>query len=126
MNTPHTLGHIGWSPDYKSTPKLPAIGNLQPVDQRRIVRSLPVTTGFFWWRETSNDEWRVIHVISHELDGAVTNPDYLSTYDVHHHRWSGRSMRCWREYDPIGEWCEILPPNTPDQERKSPASDGSI
>ena len=25
-NTPHTVGHVGWSPDYKSTPKLPAIG----------------------------------------------------------------------------------------------------
>lgn len=38
MNTPHTLGLIGWSPDYKSSSKLPAIGELQPVDQRRIVR----------------------------------------------------------------------------------------
>jgi hypothetical protein len=79
--------------------------------QERLVRSLPDTPGFFWWRETCNDAWRVIHVISHELDGAVTDPDYLSTYDVHHHRWSGRSIRCWREYDSIGEWCEILPPN---------------
>ena len=24
MKTPYTLGHIGWPPDYKSTPKLPA------------------------------------------------------------------------------------------------------
>lgn len=27
-NTPHTVGHVGWSPDYKSTPKLPATGKL--------------------------------------------------------------------------------------------------
>ena len=26
--TPITVGHVGWSPDYKSTPKLPATGTL--------------------------------------------------------------------------------------------------
>jgi hypothetical protein len=26
--TPITVGHVGWSPDYKSTPKLPATGKL--------------------------------------------------------------------------------------------------
>jgi hypothetical protein len=93
--------------DTQKTCESPSSGSPLP----RLVRNLPETPGFFWWRENSNDEWRVIHVISHELDGAVTNPEYLSTYDVHHHRWSGRSMGCWREHDPIGEWCEILPPN---------------
>jgi hypothetical protein len=32
MNTPHTVGHVGWSPDYKSTPTLSQLKGLRPSD----------------------------------------------------------------------------------------------
>ena len=36
-NTPHTVGHVGWSPDYKSSSMPPVTGKLMPVVQRRLV-----------------------------------------------------------------------------------------
>lgn len=50
MNTQHTLGHIGWSPDYKSQPMPSMTGKLKLDPQNNPVRPL-------WMKGGKENDW---------------------------------------------------------------------
>ncbi len=68
---------------------------------------LPDIAGFFWWRKSAADAWRMVQVINFGDDG----DPHLMTYDVQHNSWSGRTLINWAEFFPVGEWQQVTPPN---------------
>jgi hypothetical protein len=82
-------------------------GGSRSVDH--IVRHLPSEEGFYWWRENPERTWRMVQVV--DFASSVEDKAHLMTYDVQNHSWSGRSLKGWAEYFPIGEWLHVRLPN---------------
>lgn len=68
-----------------------------------IPQGLPDTAGFYWWRETEADEWRMVQWVDFG-DG------HLVSYDIEKKLWGGRSMHAWQKHDPPGFWIAIEKP----------------
>lgn len=69
--------------------------------------ALPHEAGFYWWRETSNHEWRMVHIVNLAPDG----PPYLCAYDVDKRAFGGRTLAQWNRHEPIGQWVAVHKPN---------------
>jgi len=71
---------------------------------------LPCGPGFFWWRVSANDDWRMVQIVDFAA-GIPTAQPHLAAYDVEKHDWSGRTLRIWELHEPIGEWIKCHKPN---------------
>lgn len=71
---------------------------------------LPTKPGFYWWRVSSIEDWRMVHIVDFAL-GCPGEPPHLAAYDVEKGAWGGRTLRMWEIHDPIGEWIECVKPN---------------
>lgn len=65
--------------------------------------TLPTLSGFYWWRKSDADKWRMVQVVDF-------GDDRLMSYDVQHRNWSGRSLKGWAEHFPIGDWIAVPTP----------------
>lgn len=72
--------------------------------EQRPCSALPTSAGFYWWRATECDAWRMVQIVD-------CGNGYLNSYDVQLHNWGGRSMKSWAEWFPVGQWVAVLPPN---------------
>lgn len=68
--------------------------------------TLPTKPGFYWWRETPADEFRMVQVI----DFSEGQLKHLCAYDVQHKAWSGYSFDVWQHHRPVGEWQPVATP----------------
>lgn len=72
------------------------------------MKELPKEDGFYWWREVSNEQWRMVHVA--DLAWGLNNlmPAMLAAWDVEFCTFKGRSLKNWNS--PVGEWVKAQRP----------------
>lgn len=70
---------------------------------------LPTEAGFYWWRSSAGDPWRMVHVLNF-AEGIREKP-HLVTYDVQCQSWMGRDLNAWASHFKVGEWVRVLPPS---------------
>jgi len=70
---------------------------------------LPNSSGFYWWRASKDEDWRMLQIIDFAAD-LTGEPPSLAAYDVELKAWSGRTLKAWKIHDPIGEWIECQKP----------------
>lgn len=69
--------------------------------------SEPITQGFYWWRQTQQDAWRMVRVVDHS-DG--TGLPVLCAYDAEQFRFGGKTISVWKRHGPLGEWRAVERP----------------
>ena len=71
--------------------------------------ALPRVAGFYWWRETIADEWRMVE-ITPSSDGTC-KPGEMHAYDRERGEWGGRNLQVWEALRMPGKWILIRKPN---------------
>jgi hypothetical protein len=67
--------------------------------------ALPTEPGFYWWRKTASDPWRMVQIIQYG-DGS------MNAYDVEQQAWHGRALEVWHRAYPTGEWLAVPHPDS--------------
>jgi hypothetical protein len=91
----------------------PAKGKAQGPLGAAACWALPTAAGFYWWRVSAAEDWRMVQIVDFAAD-LPDEPTHLAAYDVEKHAWGGRTLRMWAIHDPIGEWVQCHKPNNKD------------
>ena len=92
------------------------------TDAGERLPALPCSAGFYWWRVSADEDWRMVQIVDFAA-GYPEEPPYLAAYDVEKHAWGGRTLRMW---DPIGEWVECHKPNASVSHRAEPTTETEL
>lgn len=64
---------------------------------------LPTEKGFYWWRASKGDSWRLIQIV--DLGNGM-----LVSYDIELKSFSGLMLDHWIGHNPIGYWIKLKKP----------------
>ena len=69
----------------------------------------PLCAGFYWWRQTPADAWRMVQVV--DFNVGLGMPPHLAAYDIEKDEWGGHTIALWKARKPLGEWLPIERPS---------------